>query len=353
MRFFLCFFFCYSSFFSSAVLLEKVMAQSGEKVISLVDVKTFQKREKLGLIPDSLLLDSLYKNPNIKERSWLVLSNSKDSPSKKISKNSTQKKNLKQTSYKKPSKKELALNYLILREMIWQKQKSLKSDENQAEANQAETGWPEPDITEVLKKKQAKLSSSQFPSHLKKAGFNSLLEYKAFLKKEKTIDLFLMRVLMPKISLSNREIESVFLKTYKRKLFSDYEYDFLLISFGEEKKEKVLQDLQKKETLRDFKKWAEALDLSFKNSKLKSTDISNSIKKELDKLSVSQVSPVLFINSSYYLLKLNWKEALIDSKDKEKKFKIEEMLSQQKLLQELSSWIQSETKQFFIEVSSL
>ena len=333
MKFFL-FILSYSSF-SSAVLLERTQAQVGEKMISLIDIKVFKKREKQDLIPDSLLLDSLYKQsmPTKFKRSW---NNSLQLDSKnQINKKASGKEKLPQ--------EKMALNYLIAREMIWQIQQNQK----------LKMKHPISDITKTLEQKQGKLSFSQFSSRLKKVGFNSWDNYKDFLTKEQTINFYLMNVLAPKITLSNREIESAFFKTYKRKLFSDYEYDFLLVSFEENKKEQVVRSLQNKDVSKDFETWTQSLGLSVKNSKLKSKEIGKHIKKELDKLSVSQVSPLLFIGSSYYLLQLKWKEALIDPKDRDKKLQVEKQLSQKKLLQELSSWIQNERNQFFIKVSSL
>lgn len=317
MRLFLFLIFYCSGFNSFATLLEKTTAQVGKSMISLIDLKTFQKRMRLNLIPDSFILDSLYKGR------WTLL----QKPA---------------TSNKLGPQKERALNYLILREIVRQKIKNLPLEQS----------LPEPEITATLKKQKGRLSSGQFLSRLKKAGFGSLLEYQIFLKEEKKMELLLMRALSPKIALFNHEIESAFFKVYKRSLFSDYEYDFLLVSFEEDQKEQVLRSLQKKSP-GDLKKWAKALNLSFKNSKLKSKEIESSIRKELDKLSVSQISPLLFLSSSYYLLQLKWKEALIDPKDRNKKLKIEGNLSQKKLWRELSYWIQSEKDQFFIKIFGL
>jgi len=311
--------------FSSALVLEQTKAQVGDKLVSLVDIKNFQKREQLNLNLNSLLLNSLYKKPQNKDSFLFLLS--------ELS-------NL--SHYKKFSKQNKALNYLIIREIVLQKLENL-------EAKPME----KPDIAKTLKKKKARLSSVQFLSRLKKAGFPSLSDYQNFLIEEEKIERFLIRSLSPRVVLSPREIESAFYSIYKRSLFSDYEYDFYFVSFEEDKKDLVFNSLEKKEYLKDFKGWAKALDLSFKNSKLKSKEIGDSIKKELDRLSVSQVSPLLFINSSYYLLKLNWKEALIEVKDRDKKLQIEQELFQKKLLQELVSWIQNEKNQIFLKLSSL
>ena len=333
------FLFCFIINFSSALVLEQTKAQVGAKMISLIDIKAFQKREKLDLIPDSLLLDSLYKKPELikQERALFIISDlSKNKPKTTVP----------SSKYQPLSKQDLALNYLIVREIALQKQKTFES-------NQPEAQIPENNIKKILKTKKGQHSSTRFLSDLKKAGFNSLSDYQNFLKEEEKIRLFLMRSLTPRAVLSNREIESAFYKVYKRSLFSEYEYDFLFVSFEEDKKELVLQSLLKKNHLKDFKAWAESLDLSFKNSKLKSKEIGSSIKNGLDKLSVSQISPLLFINSSYYLLKLNWKEALIEAKDRDKKLQIEQKLFQNKLLKELSYWIQNEKDQIFVNLSSL
>jgi len=315
--------------FAQALVLEQTKAQVGERAISLIDIKNFQKQEASGLIPNSLLLDSLYKklkSPSKEKNLFLLPELSKAS------------------HYQKLTGQNKALNYLIVREMLIQKL-------NQSEGNLIEVS--KNSLTKTLNQKQAKRSSKRFLSRLKKVGFESLIEYQNFLREEEEIRLFLLRSLTPKATVSNREIESAFFKKYKRKLFSDSLYDFDFVSFQENKKESVLNALDNEAVIEDFEAWATSLDLSFKNSKLKSKEIGVPIRRALEDLSVSQVSPLLFINSSYYLLKLNWKEALIQPKDSKKKNQIEEKLLKEKLLKELGLWIQNEKDQTFLKLSSL
>ena len=331
--------FLFLLFFStpcSALLLEKVQAQVGANIISQIDVEQLQTREQLNLLPSTVLLDSLYKNKDFhQENSYLF---SSVMSSQKISqKNPAQK--------QKPSS--LAVNYLIVRELLWQEYNKPPSP------TQASMRFDNPDISQTFKEKQGKRTSTQFKAVLKTAGFNSSFEYQSFLKQEKIIDLFVMNLFASKTNISNRELEAAFFKTYKRKLFSNYEYEFLLVSFTEDEKQAILNSLEKKEHLKDFSQWASSLDLSVKKSKLKSHEIEKTIRPELDKLSISQVSPLLFINSSYHLLQLKWKEALTDSKDQAKKSLLEKELANQKLLQELAHWIQNKKDQSFIKLSSL
>ena len=322
----------------SALLLEKIQAQVGANIISQIDVEQLQTREQHALLPSTFLLDSLYKNKEFHQETSHLFSSLIQ---KTFPKNPALKK-------KKPvSQKELALNYLIVRELLWQEYNKPPSP------TQPGMRFDSPNISHIFKEKQGKRSLTQFKAVLKKAGFNSSFEYQSFLKKEKTIDLFVMGLFASKTSLSNRELEAAFFKAYKRKLFSNYMYEFLLVSFTEDEKEVVLNSIEKKDHLKDFNQWASSLGLSVKKSKLKSHEIEKTIRPELDKLSISQVSPLLFINSSYHLLQLKWKEALTDSKDQAKKTLLEKELANQKLLQELAYWIQNKKDQSFIKLSSL
>jgi len=285
-------------------ILEKIQAQVGDKIISLIDTNNFKKQLKEGLIPSSFLLDTLYKNP-----SSLLKNSSKH------------------------------LNYLIARELVNQSmpEESLNSvDVNELEQN--------------LKKIQGKSSQTLFLKTLKRSGIPSLNTYREFLKQEQQINLYLIKLLMPKVSLSDQEIESVFFKKYKRSIFTHFEYEFLSVSFNEEKKDLVLKNFNR--NISDLEKLAQTLKLSSKISKLKANEIESSIKKELDKLSISQISPLLFLNSSYYILQLRWKTPLLAPKDISKKNQIEKELTQMKLKKELEQWIQNLKEQVFVKKNS-
>ena len=291
---------------ASAKLLEKISAQAGDEIISLIDLANFKTQLKEGLMPSSFLLDSLYESPS------------------KLLKNQSE-----------------HLNYLIARKLI---QQQISAGENLEKTRS---------LSQELKKIQRGYSSAQFLRKLKRAGFTSLQSYKKFLRQDQQINLFLIKKLMPKAVLSDQEIESAFFETHKKKLFYHFEYEFLSVSFNKDKKELALKILkQKNSSSKDLEETAKSLGFNSKLSQLKANEIDPNIKKELDKLSISQISPLLFINSSYYLLQLRWKTPLIDPKDNQKKAEIEKKLIQEKLKQELKQWIQTEKSQSFVKIIS-
>ena len=292
---------------ASAKLLEKISAQAGDEIISLIDLTNFRTQLNEGLIPSSFLLDSLYEGPS------------------KLLKNQSE-----------------HLNYLVDWTLIQQK---ISAGENLEKISADK-------LSQELKKIQRGFSPAQFLRKLRRAGFTSLQSYKSFLRKNQQINLFLIKKLLPKAVFSDQEIESAFFEAYKKKLFYHFEYEFLSVSFNKDKKEPALKALKQKSSSKDLETLAKSLGLNSKLSQLKASEIDPNIKKELDRLSISQISPLLFIDSSYYLLQLRWKTPLIDPKDNQKKAEIEKKLIQEKLKQELKQWIQTEKSQSFVKITA-
>ena len=294
--------FLFFSLFITAPLakpLESLRAQVGSEIISQIDLENFKTQLQQGLVPSSLLFNSLYSKSQL-------LNSEND-----------------------------RLNFLIERIMILQMIPPEFQKVNEDLLNQS------------LKKIRGKSSQAHFLSRLKKAGLN-LSSFKKFLEEDLQIELFLSQNVLSKISVFDQDIESYYFKKYNEALFKNFEYEFLSLSFGEDKKTLVLKRLgaEKKEALELM---AETLGLDSKNSKLKGTEIGAEIKKELDKLSVSQISPLLLIGGSYYLFQLKWKSPLISPQEEKIKAEIEQKLYQQKTKQELEQWLAQKKSEIFIK----
>ena len=137
--------------------------------------------------------------------------------------------------------------------------------------------------------------------------------------------LFLSLFVISKITISEQDIESYHFNKYNKALFKSFEYEFASVRFSENKKETFLKKILYKD-LMDLKKTALSLGLEYKVSKLKQKDIQPVFKKELDKLSVSQLSPILIFGDSYYILQLKWKYPKISPEEQKRKTRIEKIL---------------------------
>ena len=284
---------------SQAQIVERVQSQVGEEMVSLIDLKNFQKQLRLNLIIPSLLLTEIYKKSELlKDKNKL-------------------------------------LDFMTIREMLFQVAQQEK--------------LPTPSKKNIEKNfllLKGKASHKEFSGKLKKASLNL-----KSLKEQILIDLknnfLLVQFVVPKIIISEQDIESYHFNKHNQSLFKSFKYEFVSVSFTEDKKEAVLKKISDK-VLDNLEKIAHSLGLEHKNLKLKDKEIQKTFKKELDKLSVSQISRLLIIGDSYYILQLKWKQPQISSKEQKKKEKIEKFLYKKKLKEEIQKWIEKKKTSFFI-----
>ena len=291
------------SFNLPASLVESLRAQVGEEAISQKDLDNFKLQLKQKLIPPSLLLKSLY------------------SPSQLL------------------KSEKLRLQFMIETRMLSQL------------AEQEKLPFDEIRLNKELKALQGSLSKQQFSNKLKRAGLN-LESLKQSLKTNLQIELLLSQFVLSKITVSDQDIESYHFKKYKKPLFKVFEYEFTSLPFPENKKSQVLK-FRQESPFKSLEELSQSLNLEYKTSRLKEDQISKMFKKELDKLSVSQFSPLLFSGDSYYLLQLKWKAPFISPQEKRKKDQIEKLIFDKKLKQELRQWIEEQKSQVFIKQISL
>ena len=277
---------------------EGIQAQVGTQIITSVDVKKFQRLWQAQLVPRSPL-DSLYS---------------------------------KKRGLKNP---EEILRTLLSREIISQ---------------QIPPEFPpvkEKDFQQEWKALQKVGGKKALLRKIQKAGW-SLGDYQDFVRESLRMRQFLELSLMSKVSVSDQDIESAYLNQYKKPLFQEFEYEFLTVFFTEEEKASVI-DYLKKNPVKDLNLLASELSLESKKSKIQGSQIKSEIKQQLDKLSVSQVSPILLINSMYYLLQIQWKSPLISTQERSKKQKIEKNLYEMAFNRELEEWIKEQKKQVYIK----
>ena len=301
------FIFCFLFFFSldlQARVVEKIQAQIGEEMISFIDLKNFQTQLKLALVPSSLLLKQMYKKPHLLK-----------------------------------NKKSL-LDFMITRNMLSQ----IAKKENLKEVLKK-------NIEQQLNRLKGSSSHKNFSKRLKRAGL-SLKSLREQILIDLKIDLLLAQFVVSKIAVSEQDIESYHFNKYNQPLFKSFEYEFISVPFAEDKKPAVLKKLSD-DAEDDLEDIARSLDLEYKSLKLKEKDIQKQLKKELDKLSVSQISPLLIFGDSYYVLQLQWKYPQISPQEQKKKNQIEKFLYEEKLTKEIRKWIEKKKAGFYITVHSL
>ncbi|MCY4320895.1 MAG: hypothetical protein OXC37_00600 [Bdellovibrionaceae bacterium] len=282
-------------------LVESLKAQIGEEVITQIDLYNFKLQLKQKLLPSSILLETLYK------------------PSELL------------------RSKKLRLQFLIEKSLLNQvaQQKNIYMEESL--------------LTKKINSFKGALSNKSFSQKLRR-GALSFESFRKDLNAFSKIELLLNQAVLSKIAISNQDIESYHFKKYKKALYKNFEYEFISLSFSETKKALVLKSLSQKE-FTDLKALAQSFKLEYKSSRLREDQISPIFKKELTKLSVSQISSVLFFENTYYLLQLSWKTPLTSPKEIKIKNQIEEILFRQKLKKELREWIEEQKKQVFIKTA--
>ena len=296
------FLFCFS-LGPQARLVERIQAQIGEEMISLIDFKNFQTQLSLALVPPSLLLKQMDKKPRLLKN------------------------------------KKALLDFMITRNMLAQ----IAKKENLKEV-------PKKDVEQQLNRLRGSSSHKNFSNRLKQAGL-SLKSLREQILIDRNIDLLLTQFVVSKIAVSEQDIESYHFNKYNQPLFKSFEYEFISVSFAEDKKPDVLKKLSDEGT-DDLKNMARSLGLEYKSLKLKGKDIQKQLKKELDKLSVSQISPLLILGNSYYILQLQWKSPQISPREQKKKKQIEKILYEEKLTKEMKKWIEEKKAGFYISYHS-
>lgn len=289
----------------SGLVVEKILAQIGEDILSLIDFKNFQKQLSLGLIPSSLLLQNVFKKSQL---------------------------------MKDP---DLLLEFMIARHILYQ---TAKKEENLPKLSSKQ-------VDKALTQLKGKMSHKKFATRIKASGL-TLKTLRDLIAVDLTNDILLSFLVLPKVMVSEKEIEARHFKQYQRTLFENFEYDFVSVQFSEDKKSRVLKAL-KEQTPLPLEKMAHRLGLETKHSKLKDQDINKIFKTELEKLSVSQNSSVIFLNGNYYILKLKWKTPIISPKEKAIRDRLEKQIHKQKLKTELIQWVKEKKAGFFIKQHSI
>jgi len=281
----------------SAQLIEKIYAQVADKMISFIDLKNYERQLKQNLLSlPALLKGSFTKKNLLKDRKKL-------------------------------------LDFMIVREMLFQ----LAKKRGLPEASQTE-------VEKTIQKLQGASSHKNFSRKLQKARLD-LKKLQENIAINLRIDSLLNQHVASKVTVSEHDIESYHFHKYNRHLFNRFNYEFVLVSFSEDKKPAVLKQLEDQKNI-PLENLALSLGLESKKLKLKEEDIQKVLKKELKKLSVSQISPLFKLRGKHHVLQLKWKQAQISPQKMKTKTKIEKQLYQKKLNEEIQKWINKKKLSF-------
>ena len=291
------FFPLFSLFFvwpGKAKLVDKIVQPIGEKPLSLSELDQFQSLIQLDLLPPSLLSEQYTRTCLIKSRACL-------------------------------------LDFLSLRNLLSQlpERKQLPEISDQ-------------EIESALKKLKGDLSDKAFLKKLKRAGLSL-----SSLKKEIAQDLQNHYFLQTRFSFSGLSPTDADLDSLDPDIFNNFEYEFVSLSFSESQKPAILKGLKKGLGGESLKAFASKFGLKTKKFKLMEHELGADFRQALKKLSISQISPLLYIGESYYLLQLKWKSGF--AKNQAKKAQLEEKLFKQKQGRALSRWMEKKQASMFLQ----
>ena len=196
-------------------------------------------------------------------------------------------------------------------------------------------------VEEAIEKLKGKLSNRAFLKRLKRAGWD-LPSFKQAVR----IDLknhYFLQGFFSNSGLSPSDRELLDKAPSINKVF---EYEFVSLSFSSDQKQGVLSALRKNRLKGALEDFALKLGLETKAFRLLEHELGREFRQALEKLSVSQSSPLLYIGDRYYLLQLKWKRVLIS--DQEVKLRLENLLREQKVKLVMSRWLREKRASLFL-----
>ena len=276
---------------SEARVVEQTKALVGKKALFSTDISLYQQRLKKNLIPKSLLFHLHPKKSLLKSKKKLL---------------------------------QFLIHKSLLTSVIEKKEMAFTPSEK--------------NLSQVILSLKKNLSPKRFSKKLKSVGWSekSLRQEAQELAQ---IDFLLGKEVASQILISEPDINAHFFHRYGKSLFKDFKYDLAGVSFSDQKK---ANNFVKSLSGFSFETLAKKQGLKIKKSFLKEQEMHPQMKKVLKKLSVSQVSPVISIESLFYIFKLVWKEPLLNQKEQLRKKEAEEFLFKEAFRSALKQWLEKQ-----------
>ncbi len=287
-------------------VVEKTLAVVEGEMISLMDLKEARQRLKSGVLNDSVL------RPLFTKSQWR----------------------------KMPTK-------VLLELMIYEKLLDLSAEESKLTVGEKQL---KREIDQQRRKK--KLSKKAFSRWLVRNRFTSS-SYRAFLRRSLLRKMFVQREIMEKIRISSADLNDYARRKEGKALFSTFEYDLSYLLFpsteGGKKRAQRAFDMIKRDSSA-FDRWA----LAEKEKKeflqkIKLSALSKTIRQNIRKLSVGQVSSVLNLPGGYHIFKALWKTPIITARNQKRKARLSALLFEELFKQRLKNWLEERKKGSFIK----
>ena len=288
-----------------STVVEKTLAVVEGEMISLLDLQESQRRLKAGFFDDSAVL-SLFPKKQLREQ-----------------------------------------KATLLEFMIYEKLLDISAEESGIPA--VEDSLLKKELNQIRKRKR--LSKKAFSRWLVRNKWTSS-SYRAFLRKSLLKKRFIQKEVVEKIQLSDSDLNSYALQKEGKALFSTFEYDlsYLLFPLGEEgekQAQKAFKSLSQGHSL--FEKWEGGGVKKAQLKKIKLSALSPSIREEIKKLSVGQVSPVLKLPAGWHIFKAVWKTPVITAENQQRKARLFARLFEDMFKQRLKIWLDNRKKTAFIQ----
>ena len=301
--FFICFGFSYLTL-AKEVVVEKTLAIVEGEMISLMDLKETRRRLKAGFLDDFILLSLFQKKQLINKSSAL------------------------------------------LEFMIYEKLLDISAQESNMEIKEVQL---KQEVEKIRKKKR--LSKKAFSRWLVKNRWTSA-SYRSFLRKSLLRKRLVQQEVIEKIQISDEDLNTYALQKEGKALFSTFEYDlsYLLFSLGKEgelQAQRAFKLISQDNSLFDKGEGGGAKKGQFK--KIKLSALSSSIREEIKKLSVGQVSPVLVSPAGRHIFKALWKTPVITAKNQKRKARLSVLLFEELFKKKLKSWLENRKARAFIQ----
>ena len=310
MKYFYLLFFISSGFscltLAKEVVLEKTLAVVEGEMISLMDLKEMRRRLKAGFLDDSVLL-SLFQKKQLRD--------------------------------KKSSS--------LLEFMVFEKLLDISAQQSNMQIKEAQL---KQELEKIRKKKR--LSKKAFSRWLVRNKWTSA-GYRSFLRKSILRKRIVQQEVIEKIQISDEDLNAYALQKEGQALFSTFEYDLSYLLFplgkeGEKQAQNAFKLISQDNAL--FDKWEGGGVKKGQFKKIKLSALSPSIREEVKKLSVGQVSSIITSPAGQHIFKALWKTPVITQKNQRRKARLSVLLFEELFKKKLKSWLENRKTQAFIQV---
>ena len=302
-----------------ALLVEKTAIQAGDRMISLLDIQSFRRQLRAGLVPDSILFKVFPKKQLLRDDGLLMEFLAFREAARLRAEESPEAKKF------EPSGDQILAAAAALRGRL-----SPKAFDKKLKAHGFLPLKPQRPLKPLKPLRAKNPSAASAPKSL-------LKELRDSLKAE----FVLAQEAASKAFVSDSDISRHYLRTAGRSQSAkNFEYELSSVSFaggpgGRKKAEAFHRALLRS----SFEEAADKAGLKARAARLRDSEMSAEIKKALRGLSVSQSSSPARIGGRIYVFHLKWKAPLLSRLEERERARIQELLFEEELKKQLKKWL--------------